>query len=66
MTKFCALTAKGYAYKLDGDDTEHNKAKGTKKCLIKRELMFENSKESLFNDKIILKLQQRFSKHMIK
>ena len=59
MTEFCALRAKAYAYKLD-DDTEHKKAKGTKKCIIKRELMFENYKDSLFNDKIILKSQQRF------
>ena len=36
------------------------KAKGTKKCVIKRQLMFENYTDSLFNDKIILKSQQRF------
>ena len=59
VTEFCALRAKAYAYKLD-DDTEHKKAKGTKKCIIKRELMFENYKDSLFNDKIILRSQQRF------
>ena len=51
MTEFCALRAKTYAYKLD-DDTEFKKAKGTKKSVIKRELMFENYKDSLFNDKI--------------
>ena len=49
--------AKAYAYKLD-DDTEHKKAKGTKKCIIKRELMFENYKDSLINDKIIIRSQQ--------
>ena len=59
MTEFCALRAKAYAYKLS-DDTEHKKAKGTKKSVIKRELMFENYKDSLFNDKIILRSQQRF------
>ena len=32
MTEFCALRAKAYAHKL-GDDTEHKKAKGTKKNL---------------------------------
>ena len=42
------------------DGSEHKKAKGTKKCVIKRELMFENYKDSLFNDEIILKSQQRF------
>ena len=59
MTKFCALRAKTYAYKLDYD-TEFKKAKGTKKSVIKRELIFENYKDSLFNDKMILRLQQRF------
>ena len=57
MTEFCALRAKTYAYKLD-DDTEFKKAKGTKKSVIKRELMFENYKDSLFNDKIILRSQK--------
>ena len=59
MTEFCALRAKTYAYKLD-DDTEFKKAKGTKKSVIKRELMFENYKDSLFNDKVIIRSQQRF------
>ena len=59
MTKFCALRAKAYAYLMD-DGSEHKEVKGTKQCIIKRELMFENYKDSLFNDKIILKLQQRF------
>ena len=42
------------------DDSEHKRVKGTKKCMIKRELMFENYKDSLFNDRIILKSRQRF------
>ena len=42
------------------DDSEHKKAKETKKCVIKRELFFENYKDCLFNDKTILKSQQRF------
>ena len=42
------------------DDNEHKKAKGTKKCVIKRELKFKNYTDSLFNDKTILKSQQRF------
>ena len=62
MTEFCALRAKAYAYKLD-DDTEMKKAKGTKKCIVKRELMFENYKDALFNDKIIIRSQQRFRSH---
>ena len=42
------------------DDSEKKKAKGTKKCVIKRELMFENYKDCLFNGEVILKSQQRF------
>ena len=59
MTEFCALIAKAYAYKLD-DDTEHKKAKGTKKCIVKREITFKNYVDALFNDKIIIRSQQRF------
>ena len=68
MEEFVALRAKTYSYLIDGyndEDYEKNKiinkkAKGTKKCVIKRELMFDHFKESLFDDKNILKLQQRF------
>ena len=59
MTEFCALRAKAYAYRLD-DDTEEKKAKGTKKCIVKRELTFKNHMDSLLNDEAIIKLQQRF------
>ena len=40
------------------DDSEYKKAKGTKKCIIKRRLTFKNYKDCLFNDKIILQSQQ--------
>ena len=43
-----------------GDDSEVKKAKGTKKCVIKRELMFENYKDCLFNGEVVLKSQQIF------
>ena len=36
-------------------DSEVKKSKGTKKCIIKRKLMFENYKDCLLNDKILLK-----------
>ena len=62
VTEFSVLKAKSYPYKLD-DDTEHKKAKGTKKCIIKKELMFENYKDSLFNDKVIIRSQQRFKNY---
>ena len=60
--------AKIYAYLINGyndDDYDkekiiNKKAKGTKKCVIKRRLMFENYKDFLFNDKTILRSQQRF------
>ena len=42
------------------DNSEVKKSKGTKNCVIKCRLMFENYKDSLFNNKTILKSQQRF------
>ena len=59
MKEFCGLRAKTYTYLMD-DDTKHKKAKGTKKCIIKRRLMFENYEDSLFNNKTILRSQLRF------
>ena len=44
---------------MDGE-SETKKAKGIKKCVIKRGLMFENYKDSLFNDKTILLSRQIF------
>ena len=41
ITEFCALRTKAYAFKLD-DDTEKKEAKGTKKCIVKREITFKN------------------------
>ena len=56
---FCTLRAKTYEYLMD-DDSEVKKAKGTKKYVTKRELMFEKNKDCLFNGEVILKPQQRF------
>ena len=42
------------------NDSENKKAKIIKKCVIKRRLMFENYKDSFFNNKTILKSQLRF------
>ena len=42
------------------DDSEKKKAKGTKKCITKRRIMFENYKDSLFKNKTILRSQLRF------
>ena len=59
MTEFCALRAKAYAYKLN-DDTEMKKAKGRKKCIVKREIIYKNYVDALFNDEVIIRSQQRF------
>ena len=59
MTESIALRAKTYAQLLN-DDSEHKKAKGTKKCIIKRELTFKNYKDSLLNNEIVIKSQHRF------
>ena len=43
-----------------GDDSEVKNAKGTKKSIIKRELMFGIYKDCLFNGQTILKSKHRF------
>ena len=43
IPEFVALRPKAYAY-LDYYSNEHKKAKGTKKCVIKQKLMFQNIK----------------------
>ena len=59
MTEFVALRPKTYSYLTD-DCEEDKKAKGTKKCVIKRRLKFSDYKDCLLNNEIILKSQQRF------
>ena len=59
MIEFVGLRSKTYAY-LMNDDAEKKKEKGTKKCLIKRRLMFKNYIDYLLNNKIILQSYQRF------
>ena len=59
IKEFCALRAKTYTYLMD-DGSEHEKAKGVKRCVVKRRLMFENYKDSLFNNKTIMRSQLRF------
>ena len=65
---FCALTEKAYSFLIDDysdEDYEKNKiinikAKGTKKCIVKREIIFKNYVDALFNDEVIIRSQQRF------
>ena len=59
MKEFCTIRPKTYAYLLHGDN-EIKKAKGTKKYVIKRNLMFKNYQDSLFNNKITMRSQIRF------
>ena len=59
MIEIVENRAKSYAYLLD-DDNEIKKAKGVKRYVIKRRLMFENYRDSLFNNKIIMRTQTRF------
>ena len=54
MKEFCTLRAKTYTYFMD-DDSEMKKAKGIKRCVVKRRMMFENYKDSLFNNKTIFR-----------
>ena len=59
MKKFCTLIAKIYTYLMD-DDSDNKKAKGVKRCIVKRRLIFKNYKDSLFNNKTIMRSQVRF------
>ena len=56
MTKFVGLRAKSYSYLID-DGKEDKKAKGTKKCVIKRKLKFENYENYLEATKLENKIK---------
>ena len=60
MTEFVALRPNIYSYLMD-DGGNDKKAKGTKKSVIKRRLKFNDYKDCLLNNEIILKSQQRFN-----
>ena len=62
IPEFVALRPKTYAY-LDDDGNDHKKAKGTKRCVIKQKLMFQNFKNCLFNNKTVYRSQQRFKSY---
>ena len=59
ITEFVTLRPKTYPYLTD-DDKGDKKAKGTKKCVIKKMIKFNDYKKCLLNDEVILKSQQRF------
>ena len=54
ITEFVTLRRKTYSY-LTGDCKEDKKAKGTKKCIIKRMINFNDYKNCLLKDQVILK-----------
>ena len=56
---FVALRPKTYSYLTDYCK-EDKKAKGTKKCVIKRMIKFDDYKNCLLKGEVILKSQQRF------
>ena len=59
ITEFVTLRPKTYSYSAN-DGKEDKKAKGTKKCVIKRMIKFDDYKKYLLKDEILLKSQQRF------
>ena len=59
ITEFVTLRPKMYSFLTD-DGKEDKKAKGTKKCIIKKMIKFNDYKKCLLNGEIILKSQQRF------
>ena len=59
ITEIVTLRPKTYSYLTD-DYKEDKKAKGTKKCVIRRMIKFDDYKKCLLNNEVILKSQQRF------
>ena len=59
ITEFITLRPKAYTYLTD-DGKEDKKAKGTKKCIIRRMIKFDDYKKCLLNGEVTLKSQQRF------
>ena len=59
IKEFAALRPKAYSYKTD-DLIELKKAKGTKKCAVKKMLRFDDYKNCLFTNSKVLRSQQRF------
>ena len=57
-----AFRPKTYAYLMD-DGSNHKKAKGTKKCVIKQKPLFESYKDCLFNSKTVYRSRERFKRY---
>ena len=61
MTESAALRPRTYSYFMD-NDSEAIKTKGTKRCIIKRMLTFNDYKICLMNNTAILKSHFRFKR----
>ena len=59
MKEFCATTAKTYSCFKD-DDSEEKKSRRTNKCIIKHRIKSKDYKDSVFENKTILRSQLRF------
>ena len=59
IMEFVTLRPKTYSFLTD-DGKEDKKAKGTKKCVIKKMIKFNDYKKWLLNDEVIFKSQQTF------
>ena len=59
ITEFVTLRPKTYSFLTD-DGKEDKKAKGTKKCIIKKMIKFNDYNKCLLDDEVILKSEQRF------
>ena len=59
ITEFVALRPKAYSYKTN-DNIQLKKAKGTKQCVVKKMLSFNDYKNCLFANEKFLMSQQRF------
>ena len=59
ITEFVTVRPKTYSFLTD-DGNEDKKVKGTKRCIIKKMIKFNDYKKCLLNDEVILKPQQRF------
>ena len=59
IMEFVTLRPKTYSFLTD-DCKQEKKAKGTRKCVIKKMIKFNDYEKCLFSDEVILKSQQRF------
>ena len=62
ITEVAALRTKAYTY-LDDDGNNYKKGKGTKKCVIKQKIIFQNFEYCLSNNKSVYISQQRFKSY---